>query len=137
MMVDYTTARYEDISGNDRFKVANLEHMWKNPAIPKNDIRLIVHSVESLANAPPCSIKCTRFAMHYVMQDSKTFHEIPHNAKCAEVNKNKQSRFDVLSDKIIVLKPINSWADTFFDYDEVPIPTDLDNPFELDWKEIE
>ena len=69
--------------------------------------------------------------MHYVMQDSKTFHEIPHDvvagtvfacpdmiSECAEVNKNKQSRFDVLSDKIIVLKPINSWAGTFFYYDE-------------------
>jgi len=149
MIVDYTTARYEDVSDNDRFKCTDLEHMWKNPAIPKNDIRLIVHSVESLANAPPCNIKC-RFAMHYVMQDSKTFHEIPHDvvagtvfacpdmiSECAEVNKNKQSRFDVLSDKIIVLKPINSWAGTFFDYDEVPDPTDLDNPFEFDWKEIE
>ena len=56
MMVDYTTARYEDVSGNDRFKVTDLEHMWKNPAIPKNDIRLIVHSVESLENFPPHAV---------------------------------------------------------------------------------
>ena len=58
-------------------------------------------------------------------------------SKCAEVNKNKQSRFNVLSDKIIVLKPINSWAGTFFDYDELPDPADLDNLFEFDWKEFE